>query len=68
LFRFALVLAGLVLTAIITGVSLDRLGFPAVAEPVHLLMANLIFGTQFFLYWVYRYSAEQGVMLRPAQS
>jgi cytochrome c oxidase assembly protein subunit 15 len=67
-FRFALVLTGLVLTAVITGVSLDRLGFPAVAEPVHLLMANLIFGTQFFLYWVYRYSAEQGALLRSARS
>jgi len=59
-FRFGLALAGLVLTAILTGVSLDRLGFPAVAEPVHLLMANLIFGTQFFLFWAWRYAAERG--------
>jgi cytochrome c oxidase assembly protein subunit 15 len=58
LFRFAMALAGLVLTAILTGVSLDRLGFPAVVQPVHLLMANLIFGTQFFLFWVWRYAAE----------
>ena len=58
-FRLAAVLAGLVPTAILTGVSLDRLGFPAVAEPVHLLMANLIFGVQFFLFWIYRYSARQ---------
>ncbi len=56
LFRFALVLAGLVVTAILTGVSLDRLGFPAVVQPVHLLMANLIFGTQFFVLLVYRYA------------
>jgi len=61
LFRFALVLAGLVVTAVLSGVSLDRLGFPAVVQPVHLLMANLIFGAQFFLFWVCRYSAEQGV-------
>ena len=56
LFRFGLVLAALVVTAILTGVDLDRLGFPAVVQPVHLLMANLIFGTQFFLLLVYRYA------------
>ncbi len=57
-FRFGLVLAGLVLTAIGTGVSLDRLGFPAVVQPVHLLMANLIFGTQFFLLMVCRAATD----------
>ena len=40
----------LVVTGILAGVSLDRLGFPALAQPIHLLMANMIFGTQFFLY------------------
>lgn len=39
-----------IITAILAGISLDRLGFPAVAQPIHLLMANMIFGTQFFLY------------------
>lgn len=61
LFRLALALAGLVLTAILTGVSLDRLGFPAVVQPVHLLMANLIFGTQFFLFWAHWYSAGREI-------
>ncbi|MDD5036217.1 MAG: COX15/CtaA family protein [Methylococcaceae bacterium] len=56
LFHFARVLLGLIVTAILTGVSLDRLGFPAFIQPLHLLMANLIFGTQFFLMRVYRYS------------
>lgn len=55
-FRFGLALAGLVVTAILSGVSLDRLGFPAVVQPVHLLMANLIFGTQLFLLLAYRYA------------
>ncbi|MGD0960953.1 MAG: COX15/CtaA family protein [Methylomonas sp.] len=51
LFRhMAYILAGLTVTAILAGVSLDRLGFPAVAQPIHLLMANLIFGSQFFIY------------------
>ena len=35
--------------AIIAGVVLDRLGVPPVAQPIHLLLANLIFGVQFFM-------------------
>jgi cytochrome c oxidase assembly protein subunit 15 len=50
LFQGAVALAFVVITGILAGVSLDRLGMPAVAQPIHLLMANLIFGTQFFLY------------------
>lgn len=50
LFRSALALIGLIATAILAGVTMDRLGMPAVAQPVHLLMANLIFGVQFFLF------------------
>ena len=42
--------------AILSGVTLDRLGFPAFVQPVHLLLANLIFGCQFFLYTAGRYS------------
>ncbi|MGZ4959328.1 MAG: COX15/CtaA family protein [Methylomonas sp.] len=54
--RMAYVLTGLIVTAILAGVSLDRLGFPAVAQPVHLLMANLIFGAQFFIFICLNYS------------
>lgn len=57
LLRMAYVLTGLIVTAILAGVSLDRLGFPAVAQPVHLLMANLIFGAQFFIFICLNYSA-----------
>ena len=52
--RFAKVLGGLVLAAVATGVSLDRLGFPAFVQPLHLLLANLIFGTQVYLYLLVR--------------
>ncbi len=52
-------LAGLVITAILAGVSLDRLGFPALAQPVHLLMANLIFGAQFLLFICCRYAKAE---------
>ncbi len=51
-------LIGLIITAILAGVSLDRLGFPALAQPVHLLMANLIFGAQFFLFICLHYSRQ----------
>jgi cytochrome c oxidase assembly protein subunit 15 len=50
LFKGSVALAAGVIVAILAGISLDRLGMPAVAQPVHLLMANLIFGLQFFLY------------------
>lgn len=56
IFRVSVLLMTLIVTAILAGISLDRLGMPPVAQPVHLLMANLIFGTQFFLYCYYEYS------------
>jgi len=57
LFRTGLALAALVVIAILAGVSLDRLGVPAIVQPIHLLMANLIFGAQFFLYSCLNYAA-----------
>ncbi len=58
-------LAALVITAIIAGISLDRLGMPPVAQPIHLLMANLIFGVQFFLYSCLNYSTKRPVVIVP---
>jgi cytochrome c oxidase assembly protein subunit 15 len=57
--RTGYVLIGLIVTAILAGVSLDRLGMPPVAQPIHLLMANLIFGVQFFLLIALRYSERR---------
>ena len=59
LYRFGYVLAALVIAAILAGVSLDRLGFPAVAQPLHLLLANLIFGAQFFILICLNYSSHK---------
>ena len=59
LVRTGITLISLVITAILAGVSLDRLGVPAIAQPVHLLMANLIFGAQFFLYSCLNYSEKK---------
>ena len=54
-----LALAALVMTAIIAGISLDRLDMPPVAQPVHLLVATLIFGLQFFLYSYLNYASKK---------
>lgn len=51
-------LMGLIVTAILAGISLDRLGMPPVAQPIHLLMANIILGTQFFMWIAFRYSTK----------
>ncbi|MDD5276935.1 MAG: COX15/CtaA family protein [Methylovulum sp.] len=63
LLRTGFALAGLVVTAILAGVTLDRLGFPAVVQPIHLLMANLIFGAQFFLYICLGYALKNPARL-----
>jgi heme a synthase len=56
IFKAGVLLIGLIVTAIIAGISLDRLGVPPIAQPIHLLMATLIFGTQFFLAIYLHYS------------
>ncbi|EIC28382.1 MULTISPECIES: COX15/CtaA family protein [Methylomicrobium] len=65
--RTGYALIGLIVTAILAGVSLDRLGMPPVAQPIHLLMANLIFGVQFFLFITLRYSAGVGKQARAGE-
>ena len=59
LVRAGFLLFTLIITAILAGVSLDRLGMPPVAQPIHLLMANLIFGVQFFMWMALRYSTQK---------
>ncbi|NOT10535.1 MAG: COX15/CtaA family protein [Methylococcaceae bacterium] len=54
-------LLALVVTGILAGVTLDRLGVPPFAQPIHLLVATLIFGTQFFLYICWHYSQKSAV-------
>jgi len=58
IYKAGLAVAGLVVTAILAGISLDRLGMPAIAQPIHLLMANLIFGVQFLLFICLSYAAN----------
>ncbi len=56
LFKLNLILGLLVVTAVATGIGMERLGIPPVIQPVHLLLANLIFGIQFLLLVSLRYS------------
>ncbi|WP_349432761.1 COX15/CtaA family protein [Methylomarinum sp. Ch1-1] len=58
LLKLAYALTGLIVGAIVAGITLDRLGVPPIAQPIHLLLANLIFGMQFFLYICMRYSKQ----------
>jgi cytochrome c oxidase assembly protein subunit 15 len=57
LFRCGMVLGLFIVTGILTGITMDRLGIPAAAQPVHLLMATLVFGMQFFIYISLSYSS-----------
>jgi cytochrome c oxidase assembly protein subunit 15 len=59
LLRTGYSLITLIIAAIIAGVTLDRLGMPAAVQPIHLLLATLIFGLQFFMYICLRYSSDQ---------
>ena len=59
LLRCAYLLVGVIATAIIAGITLDRLGVPPIAQPIHLLMANIIFGVQFFIYICLFYSSKK---------
>lgn len=58
LHRVSLALITCIVVAILAGVSLDRLGMPVVAQPLHLLMANLIMGAQFSLFMFLHYASS----------
>lgn len=60
LFPCAIALITLIVIAIATGITMDRLSMPAIVQPAHLLLATLIFGLQFFIYITYSYSKAEG--------
>lgn len=55
-------LIGVIGIAIIAGITLDRLGVPPIAQPIHLLMANIIFGIQFFIFICLSYSFQENTV------
>ncbi len=61
LFKFSIGLLALVVAAILAGITLDRFGIPPAAQPIHLLIANLIFGVQFFIFICLRYSIKESI-------
>jgi len=48
----------LLLGTIVMGMSMDRLNLPIFAQPLHLWMASLIFGTQLAICMIVRYARE----------
>lgn len=63
LFRLAIGLAVLIVSAIVLGVLMDRLQVPAFAQPLHMWLASLIFGTQLFLFMIIRYTTREPAYL-----
>lgn len=56
--RSAVVLVALIVFEMLLGGALNHLGFPAVAQPVHLLAAHLIFGVLWFQWCVLTVSRD----------
>ncbi len=52
----------------VMGMSMQRLNLPIFAQPLHLWLSSLIFGVQFFLYIVWRYSRGEGAVQSPSNS
>lgn len=53
---------------LLVGICLEQLNIPAALQPIHLLLANLIFGLQFFIYICLSYAqfnAPSTTCLRP---
>ncbi len=57
--RFAIGLAGLIVSTILIGVIMDRLHIPAFFQPFHLWFASLILGVQITIYLFLRYGLQQ---------
>lgn len=65
LLRSGVALGLFIVTGILTGITMDRLDIPAFAQPVHLLMATLVFGMQFFIFISLSYSSLRQTRFAP---
>lgn len=54
--RLAMAMMGMVLTELLIGLSLALLGFPAFLQPLHLMLAALVFGLQMALFGAAQYA------------
>lgn len=59
IFRYCQYLIFIIGIEIIAGILLDRLNIPPIVQPIHLLLANIIFGLQFFIYICLRYARKK---------
>ncbi len=59
LHRLNIFLGFLLIGTIVMGMSMDRLNLPIFAQPLHLWMASLIFGTQLSIFMVMRYARSK---------
>lgn len=66
--RLNLFLAFLLLGTIVMGMSMDRLNLPIFAQPLHLFMASLIFGTQLAILMVMRYARSNSKLAMTGES
>jgi cytochrome c oxidase assembly protein subunit 15 len=57
--RCAAWLVGIVVIEIASGAAMYYFAIPPVLQPIHLLLASLMFGLQFFAIVAYRYGAQQ---------
>ncbi len=57
--RGVVVVAGLIVLEIFTGVILNYLGFPAFIQPVHLVLGTMIFGIQYWFFILHNFSNKE---------
>ncbi len=66
--KLALVLAVVLVSTILLGVTMDRLHMPAAAQPLHLWTASIIFGIQFAIYNLYQFGLQAGSISQNSES
>ncbi|MGC9008936.1 MAG: hypothetical protein ACP5IY_07690, partial [Halothiobacillaceae bacterium] len=59
--RLAMTMMGAVLIELLIGLSLALLGFPAFLQPLHLMLAALVFGLQMALFSTAQYALSSRV-------
>lgn len=64
--RCALALLGLIAIEIATGAIMYYFAIPPILQPVHLVLASLVFGLQFFMILAYRYGCATALLKNTA--
>jgi cytochrome c oxidase assembly protein subunit 15 len=64
--QLSISLAVFMLGTVVIGMSMDRLHMPMFSQPLHLLLASLIFGTQLAILLVIRHAVQENRMIASA--